>query len=64
MGKTEIAEMLGHKGASGALNKQIKHHLSLEFIKMTIPEKPKSRLQQYRLSLKGIELMNSLELVF
>lgn len=61
MGKAEIAKMLGHKIISGELNKQIKRLLSFEFIEMTLPEKPTSRLQQYFLSLKGSELIKSLE---
>jgi len=53
--------MLGHKGISGALNKQIKRLLSLGLIELTLPEIPTSRLQQYCISLKGSELIKSLE---
>jgi hypothetical protein len=35
--------------------------LNSEVIEMTIPGKPNSRLQKYRLTAKGIELKNSIE---
>lgn len=53
MGKAEIARELDHKGVSGELNKQIKRMLNQGFVEMTIPDKPNSRLQQYRLTDQG-----------
>ncbi|MES9857796.1 MAG: Fic family protein [Sedimenticola sp.] len=52
-GKASLASNLGHKTVSGELHKQIKRLLALELIEMTIPEKPGSRLQKYRLTPKG-----------
>ena len=52
-GKTRLAAFLGHQAVSGELHKQIKRLLAEELIEMTRPDKPNSRLQQYRLTKKG-----------
>jgi ATP-dependent DNA helicase RecG len=56
-GKTRLAASLGHKTVSGELHKQIKRLLSEDLIKMTRPDKPNSRLQQYELTAKGFTWM-------
>ena len=49
-GKAQLAKQLGHKSVSGELKKQITNLLTLEFIEMTLPDIPNSRLQKYRLT--------------
>ena len=57
-GKIQIARNLGHETVSGELHKQIKQLLNLEMIERTLPEKPNSRMQKYRLTKKGWDLLN------
>ena len=47
--KAEISNKLGQKEISGRLNQVIRELLIKEIIEYTIPEKPNSRLQKYRL---------------
>ena len=51
-GKAELASGLGHKTVSGELHKQIKRLLEFDYIEMTIPEKPTSSKQKYRMTAK------------
>lgn len=59
LSKTEISNRLGQKTISGQLNKIIRLLLAKKKIEQTIPHKPNSRLQKYRLmdvdKLKEIE---------
>jgi hypothetical protein len=51
--KAELSRGLGQKEISGQLNKIVRQLLMDLMIEYTIPEKPSSRYQKYRLTEKG-----------
>ena len=55
LSKSQLARALGHSTISSKLNLRINQLLDLGLIERTIPEKPNSRLQKYRLTEKGRE---------
>lgn len=57
LSKAELSASLGHKEISGQLNKIIRELLHNKTIEYTIPDKPQSRLQKYRLTDKGRKIL-------
>lgn len=59
MQKSELSKNLGQKAISARLNAVVRELLTEQLIEYTIPDKPNSRLQKYRLTNKGqTELTN------
>jgi ATP-dependent DNA helicase RecG len=57
----ELTEILGLRSKTGAFKRTIKDLLDKKFIEYTIPDKPKSRLQKYRLTDAGNHLLKSMQ---
>ena len=56
----ELIEILGLDTKTGAFKRAIKELLDRELIAYTLPEKPGSRLQKYRLTAKGSSHLKNL----
>ena len=61
LSKSEIAAEIGHKSISGKLNQRIREMIEAGLIERTLPEKPQSRLQKYRLTPKGRAFLSPTE---
>ena len=58
--RKELQEMLGLKNADHFRKVYLLSAINARFVEMTLPDKPKSRLQKYRLTKKGKVLQKSL----
>ncbi len=61
LGKVEISLQLGQKEVSGQLNKVMRGLVSQGLLQYTIPGKPTSRLQKYRLTPAGVKALKKQE---
>jgi ATP-dependent DNA helicase RecG len=59
--KSELSSGLRQKEISGPLNKVIRLLLAAQSVEYTIPDKPNSRLQKYRLTAKGRAALATLQ---
>ena len=59
MAKSALSAGLGQKEVSGQLNKVIRMLLASKTIEYTIPDNPNSRLQEYRLTDKGRDVVGA-----
>ena len=61
MDRQKIQDMLGLSHREHFRSKYLKPALEQGFIEMTIPDRPNSRLQKYRLSILGKQLKDKLQ---
>jgi DNA-binding MarR family transcriptional regulator len=57
MSSQEIALVIDLQTKSGALKRSLKQLLAQELIEYSLPDKPNSRLQKYRLTANGRALL-------
>jgi ATP-dependent DNA helicase RecG len=57
MSRKELQNVLGLRGENNFRRLYLLPALAAGFLEMTIPDKPNSRLQKYRLTAKGIALL-------
>ena len=61
MSRSELSTKLGHKKASGQLYNVVRDLLDDQMIEYTLPEKPRSQRQKYRLTDKGRNELTNLK---
>ena len=61
LSRSELSKKLGHKRASGQLYNVVRDLLEDQMIEYTLPEKPRSRRQEYRLTDKGRNELSNLK---
>lgn len=60
LSKSDLAKAIGQKSVSSKLNVRIREMLTDGLIEYTVPDKPNSRLQKYRLTSNGRTFLNTL----
>ena len=58
LSKAQLASRLGLQAVTGALNRNVRQLLAAGLIEYSLPGKPKSRLQQYRVTPAGLAQLN------
>jgi len=61
MPRLKAQAVLGLKGQANFRNRYLEPALKLDLIAMTIPDKPNSRLQKYRLTKKGVTYLKKFQ---
>ena len=59
--KADLSKKLGQKEVSGQLNRVVRQLLAEGMIEYTVPDKPRSRLQRYRVTSKGMAAFATLK---
>ena len=59
--KADLSKKLGQQEVSGQLNKVVRQILAEGMIEYTVPDKPRSRLQKYRVTAKGTAAVATLK---
>jgi len=57
----ELLALLGYESRTGNFKKTLSRLLDLAFLEMTIPDKPRSKKQKYRLTERGRKLLKRIE---
>jgi ATP-dependent DNA helicase RecG len=55
LSRSEIAAIIGHKSITGAVRRALNQLMDSGVVEYTIPEKPQSRLQKYRISSQVVD---------
>lgn len=54
----ELLRALGYKNRTGNFKRAVSHLLEMDLLEMTIPTKPRSKKQKYRLTENGQEMLD------
>ena len=57
----ELMQAMGYKTRSGGLKRALTKLMNLEFMEMTIPDKPRSKNQQYRITSAGRKFLKDMD---
>ena len=61
MSKAELSRSLGQKQVSGPLHEAVRRLMANRMVEYMLPDKPRSRLQKYRLTEKGRAVLPNLK---